>query len=376
MDEQDSSYPAVPASRGTDPYANVTRRELRERQSQERASAAGSAGHRSTWRKGAAVAVALGLAAGTYGFVSTTSGEQHFASLTAAAEAEPVPEPIRTGSVSRSVDRFPLEDATQRTIAVVVDGQEQEITTRARTLAEALADAGIEVSAHDEVSAPMNGEPVDATITRVTQSIEVVEEKIPFDTTRRETDSLIKGTEKVQTKGQAGERTTTKRVLTKDGEVIGEEILAEAVGAEPVDEVVLVGTKPKPAPAPVSASGSSGGSSSGGSGSSASAPAPASGGSPRGIARGMLASHGWGDDQWSCLSSLWQRESGWNPSAANPSSGAYGIPQALPGSKMASAGSDWRTNPATQIKWGLGYIKGRYGSPCGAWAHSQSVGWY
>ena len=72
---------------------------------------------------------------------------------------------------------------------------------------------------------------------------------------------------------------------------------------------------------------------------------------------------------------LWNRESGWRTTAQN-SSGAYGIPQALPGSKMASAGADWRTNAATQIKWGLGYISGRYGTPCGAWGHSQSTGWY
>src|SRR5699024_626251 len=194
---------------------------------------------------------------------------------------------------------------------VVVDGEEQEITTRARTLAEALADAEIEVSAHDEVSAPMNGEPVDATITRVTHAIEVVEEEIPFSTTRRETDSLTKGTEKVETKGRSGERTITKRVLTKGGEVIGEEILAEAVGAEPVDEVVLVGTEPEPAPvsAGESGGGSGGGSSSGGSSGGGSSGATHSGESPRGIAQGMLSSHGWGDDQWSCLNNLWQRES-------------------------------------------------------------------
>ena len=66
---------------------------------------------------------------------------------------------------------------------------------------------------------------------------------------------------------------------------------------------------------------------------------------------------------------------GWRVNAAN-SSGAYGIPQALPGSKMASAGADWQTNPATQIAWGLGYIAGRYGTPCGAWDHSESNGWY
>ena len=62
--------------------------------------------------------------------------------------------------------------------------------------------------------------------------------------------------------------------------------------------------------------------------------------------------------------------------AYNASSGAYGIPQALPGSKMATAGADWETNAATQIEWGLGYVQGRYGTPCGAWAHSQDVGWY
>lgn len=83
-----------------------------------------------------------------------------------------------------------------------------------------------------------------------------------------------------------------------------------------------------------------------------------------------------GQGQFGCLDSLFNRESGWNPSAANPSSGAYGIPQALPGSKMASAGSDWRTNPYTQVRWGVSYIKSRYGTPCSAWAHSQSVGWY
>ncbi len=99
-------------------------------------------------------------------------------------------------------------------------------------------------------------------------------------------------------------------------------------------------------------------------------------GDPRGIAQAMLADYGWSADQFSCLDSLWQRESNWNHLAQNPSSGAYGIPQALPGSKMASAGADWQTNPATQIKWGLGYIQDRYGSPCAAWEHSQSVGWY
>jgi len=90
----------------------------------------------------------------------------------------------------------------------------------------------------------------------------------------------------------------------------------------------------------------------------------------------MLASYGFGQDQFSCLDSLYTKESGWNVHADNPTSSAYGIPQSLPGSKMASAGSDWADNPATQIKWGLGYIKDRYGSPCAAWGHSVSNNWY
>jgi hypothetical protein len=97
---------------------------------------------------------------------------------------------------------------------------------------------------------------------------------------------------------------------------------------------------------------------------------------PRDIAMGMLADYGWSSDQFSCLDSLYVRESGWNPSAANPSSGAYGIPQALPGDKMAVYGSDWETNPETQLEWGLAYIQDRYGSPCGAWSFWLSNNWY
>jgi hypothetical protein len=99
-------------------------------------------------------------------------------------------------------------------------------------------------------------------------------------------------------------------------------------------------------------------------------------GDPRDIARALMPQFGFGADQFGCLDSLWIRESQWNPAAHNASSGAHGIPQALPGSKMASAGPNWESNPVTQITWGLGYIRDRYGSPCGAWGHSESYGWY
>ncbi len=97
---------------------------------------------------------------------------------------------------------------------------------------------------------------------------------------------------------------------------------------------------------------------------------------PQSAARTLMADYGWGDDQFQCLDNLWTRESNWRHTAENPSSGAYGIPQSLPASKMSRFGDDYRTNPVTQIEWGLWYIEGRYGDPCGAWAHSESVGWY
>jgi len=104
-------------------------------------------------------------------------------------------------------------------------------------------------------------------------------------------------------------------------------------------------------------------------------PVPAPSGSPQRIAEQMLGSFGWSSSQFSCLDPLWAHESGWSATAANPD-GAYGIPQALPGAKMASAGPDWQTDAATQIRWGLEYIKSLYGSPCGAWGHEQATGWY
>ena len=90
----------------------------------------------------------------------------------------------------------------------------------------------------------------------------------------------------------------------------------------------------------------------------------------------MSSRYGWGDSQYSCYNKIITQESGWNYKAKNPSSGAYGIPQALPGHRMASEGRNWRTDPVVQIRWGLKYIDQRYGSPCSAWAHSRATNWY
>ncbi|HEY1175487.1 MAG TPA: lytic transglycosylase domain-containing protein, partial [Phytomonospora sp.] len=96
----------------------------------------------------------------------------------------------------------------------------------------------------------------------------------------------------------------------------------------------------------------------------------------RAIGCTLLLKAGFGLDQMPCLDKLWDHESGWNERATNGGSGAYGIPQAYPGEKMATSGSDWQTNPATQIDWGLGYISGRYGDPCGAWENFVNNGSY
>jgi hypothetical protein len=140
-------------------------------------------------------------------------------------------------------------------------------------------------------------------------------------------------------------------------------------------EAFTVTTTPKISSAPPPAS-SSGGGVTGGAPLVPSGPPPDPS-SAQGIAYRLLPSYGFSTNQFGCLVDLWNAESGWRYNAAN-ASGAYGIPQALPGSKMASAGPNWQTNVTTQIKWGLWYIKygSSYGDPCGAWAHEQAYGWY
>jgi hypothetical protein len=97
---------------------------------------------------------------------------------------------------------------------------------------------------------------------------------------------------------------------------------------------------------------------------------------PRDLARALMPQFGMSSSEFGCLDNIWSQESGWNVHAANPTSSAYGIPQALPGSKMSSAGPNWEDNAETQIRWGLGYIRDRYGSACAAWSYKQGAGWY
>ncbi len=145
------------------------------------------------------------------------------------------------------------------------------------------------------------------------------------------------------------------------------------------DAYSVAAPPPPPVVAAAPTTDSTSSSSSGGSSSDSSCPTPAVSADPEGakaVARDLAAARGWTGEQYDALEKLWMRESGFRINALNKSSCAYGIPQALPGKKMASAGADWQTNPATQITWGLNYIAGVYGDPVSALAHSDSSGWY
>ncbi|ACZ31740.1 G5 domain protein [Xylanimonas cellulosilytica DSM 15894] len=260
-------------------------------------------------------------------------------------------------------------------VAVVADGDTTVVGNGRDGLAAVLAEADVTLEAADTVRvvsldaagiarADAQGADVAVVVQRIVEEDVTTEHALPFETETKDDSSLYKGESKVVQEGADGVRTLVERVVTVDGEETSRTVVSDEITTQPVAKVVAEGTKERPVVAAAPAV--SGGGSTG----------PVMSGSPRAIGQELAAARGWTGDQWQCLDSLFQKESGWNPSAQNRSSGAYGIPQALPGSKMGTVAGDWRTNPATQITWGLNYIEGRYGSPCGAWGHSQSVGWY
>jgi uncharacterized protein YabE (DUF348 family) len=251
--------------------------------------------------------------------------------------------------------------STPKALAVKVDGATIKTTSNAATVGQALDQMGVILGPNDVVT-PAPAEPTEPgqqiLIDRAVVQSGSETQALEFKQVKQNDPNLTKGEEKVKKPGKAGQRLITYTATVVGGKEIVRTVLFDMVIADPVDEVIAVGTKEKPkVPTGVNIN--------------------VDPSSSKGIAKQMAAAnYGWGDDEFACLVSLWQRESGWNHTSLNRSSGAYGIPQALPGSKMASAGADWQTNPATQIAWGLGYIKGRYGTPCGAWAHFGSHNWY
>ncbi len=274
---------------------------------------------------------------------------------------------------SRSTARTEIKDgmggasADTSYVRVSINGHSRLVFgSHFTTVRSVLQQAGITLEPEDEVSPSLTNqvsEKTFITITRANTSIETVDSDIDFNTITKEDPSLPKGTTKVQTEGKKGVMEATNLVQKAGKKRVSVNTLASWVKTAPVNKVVLVGTGSS-----ASSSSSSSSDSSSAAGTGTTMPV----GEAQDYAHQQVLAKGWGEDQFTCLVQLWQRESGWRVTAANPS-GAYGIPQALPGSKM---GTGWQTDAKVQIDWGLGYIRGRYTNPCGAWAHSNSYGWY
>lgn len=271
-------------------------------------------------------------------------------------------------SVSRS-RRLPLSPTaiairTPRTVTVVHDGKREQIITTDATVGQLLAHIGVTPGPLDRLSVPIAsaigvGEII--TLRRVGKKTETRLEALKYTTSKQNDATLAKGIDKVVTPGRNGQAQVTYLVVYIDGKPIGQTRLKAVTLAAPRTEVVNVGTSRveyqnyNTGVVPT-----------------AGTPDP---GSAKGIARKLLNGYGWGNNEYDCLVQMWNRESGWRINAANPS-GAYGIPQALPGSKMSSAGPNWQSDATTQITWGLHYIQARYNTPCGAWGFWQAHNYY
>jgi uncharacterized protein YabE (DUF348 family) len=261
---------------------------------------------------------------------------------------------IVNASRSAPLGREDIRVSTLKTVHVAVDGAVIPVTSSEPTVGQILSTVGLVLGEGDTTSVPLDAAAVDGmliVVSRAATTAATVTEALAYETQEVADPNLPIGQRVVVTAGKVGEATTTYVVDTVGGIEVSRTVLSQVVTRQPQAEVIEVGTME------VSA-------------------VQVDPGSARAVAKDLAADRGWGDDQFACLDKLWDKESKWNASAENKSSGAYGIPQALPGSKMASAGSDWRTNPATQITWGLGYIEDRYQTPCGAWSQWNSKGWY
>lgn len=185
---------------------------------------------------------------------------------------------------------------------------------------------------------------------------------VAFETKATEDPTLASGTKFVQSEGVLGQATVTADVLYVDGEEVKSTEVSRKIVKRPVAEVAIVGTGDAKKISVQLATAEK---------------ATGTKETNQQYAKLYIAQeYGWSEKQFGCLVTLWNRESNWRAAARNRSSGATGIPQALPGRKMATFGSDWKTNPVTQIKWGASYIAKRYDTPCGALSHSHSRGWY
>lgn len=324
------------------------------------------------WAKFAAIVATVGML-GAAGVVSAnyyhTDGGASAPRVTAFSATDPEGVAASRGEFRDGANAMDA-NTTYVTVKIngksrVVLGEKQDLTT-----VKAVLDAGnITLEPDDAVSPALDkkvSESTVITIERANTKAETSESAIPFNTVRKETADLPQGTEKVETEGKEGVMESTSLVTRAGGKVVSSNVFAAYVKEAPTDKVVLVGTG--------SASSSAGSSTGSSSSPSIGVTVPAS--EMQQWAHDYLISNGYTEADFSAAVYIINHESGWNPQATNPSSGAYGIAQALPGSKMASAGADWQTNYQTQFKWFLGYCNDRYGSLSGAYSFWVANHWY
>ena len=234
----------------------------------------------------------------------------------------------------------------------VLYGKTMTARTQATTVEAMLKEKDITLGANDRVSVDGStaiSPDLTVRVWREGKQTVTVDEEVGFETETIKDADRPTSYKEVKTPGTKGSRSVTYEVTVQDGQEVARTEIASLVTKEPVKQVEVVGSK---------------------------LPTPTNPTEAQALGHQMMLDFGYGEDQWPCLYNLWMRESGWRTTAGNVSSGAYGIPQALPASKMAVYGADYLTNASVQITWGLNYIKGRYGTPCGAWDSFQAKGWY
>ncbi len=234
----------------------------------------------------------------------------------------------------------------------VLYGKTMTARTQATTVEAMLKEKDITLGANDRVSVDGStaiSPDLTVRVWREGKQTVTVDEEVSFETETIKDADRPTSYKEVKTPGTKGSRSVTYEVTVQDGQEVARTEIASLVTKEPVKQVEVVGSK---------------------------LPTPTNPTEAQALGHQMMLDFGYGEDQWPCLYNLWMRESGWRTTAGNVSSGAYGIPQALPASKMAVYGADYLTNASVQITWGLNYIKGRYSTPCGAWDSFQAKGWY
>lgn len=248
---------------------------------------------------------------------------------------------IETGGAGQE-----LRITRAKTVSLKLYGQDLTIRTQKKTVADMLTESGIALADNDTVNVDLTTPITDGMSVQVwrngIQTIEA-EEEVPFDTQVIEDSSKKVGYVEVQTAGQVGKKTVIYQVNMQNGVELSREKISEVITVPAVSQVEVHGTKVD---------------------------------LPPGSHTDWMRMAGIPESDFGAANYIISRESGWRYNATNASSGAYGLPQALPGSKMASAGSDWETNPITQLKWFYSYCKGRYGSVQGAYEFWQANHWY